>query len=92
MRQTSATEHAEPLSLSDTILEALDLTMQGDIYISVPLPQVIVDDDSDDGNDDGNGDDEVNSDYEICDEATDANDSITLQKQPVKTVFNKREW
>ena len=59
MRQTSATEHAEPLSLADTILEALDLTMQGDIYNSVPLSQVIDDDDSDDGNDDGNGGDEV---------------------------------
>ena len=59
--------------------------MQGDIYCSVPLSQVTDDDDSDDGNDDGNGDDEVNSDYEICDEATGADDSITLLKQPVNT-------
>ena len=85
MRQTSATELAEPLGLSDTILEALDLTMQGDNYSSVSLSQVTDDDDSDDGNDDGNGDDEVNSDYEICDEATGADDSITLLKQPVNT-------
>ena len=85
MRQTSVTEQAEPLGLSKTVLEALDLTMQGDIYSSVPLSQVVDDDDSDDGNDDGNGDDEVNSAYEICDEATGANDSITLLKQPVNT-------
>ena len=85
MRQTSATEQAEPLGLSDTVLEALDFTMQGDIYSSLPLSQVMDDDDSDDGNDDGNGDDEVNSDYEICDEATGADDSTTLLKQPVNT-------
>ena len=49
MRQISTTEQAEPLGLSDTILEALDLTMQDDIYCSVPLSQVIDNDDSDDG-------------------------------------------
>ena len=85
MRQTSATEQAEPLGLSDTVLGSLDLTMQGDIYSSVPLSQVMDDDDSDNGNDDENGNDEVNSDYEICDEATGADDSITLLKQPVNT-------
>ena len=85
MRQTSATEQAEPLGLSDTILEALDLTMQCDIYSSVPLSQVIDGDDSDNRNNDGNGDDEVNSDNEICDEGTSADNSITLLKQPVNT-------
>ena len=82
-RQTPASGATEPQELSDTILEALDLTMSADSNTSVSLSPVAVDDDSDDGNGDESGDAEVNSDDEIDDEAVDADESITLLKQPV---------
>ena len=81
--QTPASGATEPQELSDTILEALDLTMPADSNISVPLSPVAVDDDSVDGNGDESGVDEVNSDDENDYEAIDADESITLLKQPV---------
>ena len=77
MRPTSACDTNEPLELSDTILEALDLTMGSDVSTAT-LPQVLIDDDSNEGNGDGNSDDEVTD-----ADATDADDSITLLKQTV---------
>ena len=77
-RPTSASDATEPLELSDTVLEALDLTMHSDgnsSVHSVHSSQVVIDDND---SNDGSGDDETND-----VEPADPDDSITLLKQPV---------